>query len=337
MGSIASISHRDCNHAIRDLDLGSQKARLTQFGLIEIKGQEVSKFLQSLVTSDVKQINPEHGQFSSWCDGKGRVQAAFWLIPLEDAIYLVTPKDMVESLITRLQMFVLRTKVTLRNASADMALLGLFGPFLVPASSDSIKLPDISGAVIRVSDCALMLLPGAGPLRYLALGSKENIEQLSCGVFTNLPEASECIWSLLDIVAGIPRVGTLTAGEFIPQMLSLEALGALSFTKGCYPGQEVVARLQYRGQLKRRIYRAIIEANEVPLSGTRLASPDSQESVGQVLAAERLGSTTVLVQVVVVIERKESNGVYLASLEGPQLVFESNEGMPQFGEALNGQ
>lgn len=337
MGSITSVGQSGYTNDIRTLRLGPQKTRLMQFGFIEVRGEEASLFLQSLLTSDVRQINSERGQFSSWCDGKGRIQATFWLMPLNEAIYLIVPLAMVAGLVARLRMFVLRTKVALRDATADMALLGLVGPLAEKSSIESLTILHTPGAVTQISDCAVMSIHGAGVIRYLALGFQRQIQQLSQHVFKDLPEVSESIWPLLDIVTGIPHIEEMTSGKFIPQMLSLEALGALSFTKGCYPGQEVVARLQYRGQLKRKMYRAIIETNEVPPPGTRLAGPDTQESIGQVLAAERLDPKTVLVQVVVVIERKESNAVHLATLEGPLLAFEPDEGMPHSGETLNVQ
>ena len=337
MGSITSLCQLGYENDTWTLRLGPQKTRLSQFGFIQVRGEDASLFLQSLLTSDVRQINSERGQFSSWCDGKGRIQAAFWLLPFKDAIYLIVPLAMVAGLIARLRMFVLRAKVTLRDATDDMALIGLVGPLPDESSIDSQTILHTPGAVTQISDCAVMSIHGTGVIRYLALGSQLQIQQLSQHVFKDLPEVSESLWPLLDIFTGIPHIEEATTGEFIPQMLSLEALGALSFNKGCYPGQEVVARLQYRGQLKRKMYRAIVVTNEVPPPGTRLAGPDTQESIGQVLAAERLDSETVLVQVVVVIERKESNAVHLAALKGPRLCFEPDEGVPQSGETLNVQ
>lgn len=167
-----------------------------------------------------------------------------------------------------------------------------------------------------------MALPGSGVPRFLVLGPADQIDRISEKLLEALPQASSCTWSLFDIAAGIPTIGEATAGDFIPQMLDLESLGALSFTKGCYPGQEVVARLQYRGQLKRKLYRAVIETPEIPAPGTPLASPLTEESVGQVLASVRLDDSLILVQAVVVIERKDSADIYLGSASGPVLYFE---------------
>ncbi len=128
-------------------------------------------------------------------------------------------------------------------------------------------------------------------------------------------------WALLDILAGIPFLTIETSGEFIPQMLNLEALGGLSFTKGCYPGQEVVARLQYRGQLKRRIYLAYIGSDQVPPPGAKLYAPGVAESVGMVFSAARAGAGKVAMLVVVIIEQQALGDIYLEDLQGPKLAF----------------
>jgi folate-binding protein YgfZ len=139
-----------------------------------------------------------------------------------------------------------------------------------------------------------------------------------------LPVAG-AVWSLLDILSGIPLLGPATIGEFVPQMLNLEALGGLSFTKGCYPGQEVVARLHYRGQLKRRLYLAHIVTDEVPPAGAKLYGPGTAESVGMVVSAARSGPGMVAVLAVVVIEQKALGGIRLGDAQGPVLEFSESD------------
>lgn len=309
--------------------------RINRYGLIEVRGPESLKFLQNLLTSDVRQVHQAQGQFSSWCDAKGRVNASFWLIPHADAFYLVLPGNMLGAVISRLRMFVLRAKVTVRDATDELGLIGLR---LSEAHSDSrlaASLPPLAGAVVELDGCSVMALPGCVTGRYLAIGKLEELNRWLASSFPTLDTLDDIAWQIGDILAGIPIIEEATAGEFIPQMLNLEALGGLSFTKGCYPGQEVVARLQYRGQLKRRMYRAWISTAELPLPGARLASTLSEESVGQVLTAAFTNAGTVGALVVVMTDQKEAGHIHLDSPEGPELVFEERGVPADYGAATS--
>lgn len=298
------------------------KCSLSALGVIEVKGEDASKFLQNLVTSDVRLLHSGQGQFSSWCDGKGRVQATFWLIPLQDILYLVLPESMVSGLLSRLRMLVLRSRVSLRNASEDLTLLGVMGVPTVNCDSAMNDFPEQTAEVKLIHGCAVMAIPGVGQNRFLVLGAPSRIELLTGSLLASLPDRPISAWFLGNIRAGIPNILEVTSGEFIPQMLSLESLGALSFTKGCYPGQEVVARLQYRGQLKRKLFQAIVEASKPPAPGTRLFSPHTDESVGQVLAAEPLDTRRMLLQAVVVMDRMLTTSIHLETGTGPVLQFD---------------
>jgi folate-binding protein YgfZ len=128
-------------------------------------------------------------------------------------------------------------------------------------------------------------------------------------------------WSLLDILAGLPLLAPETIGEFIPQMLNMEALGGLCFTKGCYPGQEVIARLHYRGQLKRRLYLAYVDSERLPIPGTALHGEGATEGAGTVVCAARHPDGQIALLAVVKIEEKNQTKIRLWDPEGPQLRF----------------
>ena len=296
---------------------------LRHFGLIEVKGSEAVQFLQNILTSDVRLVSGNRGQFSSWCDGKGRINATFWLIPFENAFFMILPKAHVSNVLPRLRMFVLRAKVELRDVSEDLKLIGILEP-LDAMNTHIVRLPVNHCDVMGFDGGSVMALTGAGATRYLVLGKPGNIDSWVSSSLPEVPEQGIAVWQLADILAGIPMIEKETAGEFIPQMLDLEVLGALSFTKGCYPGQEVVARLKYRGQLKRKICRAIISTAELPARGSRLASSNTDESVGTLLAAEHLDPGRILALAVVVTEQKEKGSVHLHTPDGPELIFESN-------------
>ncbi|MDF9391089.1 MULTISPECIES: YgfZ/GcvT domain-containing protein [Methylococcus] len=313
-----------CGPAVGDgaeLALGSDIiVDLSHFGLIEVKGEEAGKFLGSMLTGDVRLVSETLGQFTSWCDGKGRIQATFWLFLRDGAYYLLVPEELLASVVTRLKMFLLRTKATITDASDKLARLGLSGAGITHMLGSA--LPESRGGTASVGDCTLVALGGEPRPRWLAVGAPSAMIALWSKLAPAARPAGAGAWSLLDILAGIPYIAAATAGEFIPQMLDLEALGGLSYKKGCYPGQEVIARLHYRGQLKRKVFLAHVDCTEVPASGTRLYRPGFDESVGLVVSAAKDGREhSVTMLAVAVIEQKALGDIRLGNPSGPLLVF----------------
>lgn len=299
---------------------GDIVADLSHFGLIEVKGEEAGKFLGSMLTGDVRLVSETLGQFTSWCDGKGRIQATFWLFLRDGAYYLLLPEELLPGVIARLKMFLLRTKAAITDASGTLARIGLSGAGI--AGTLGSALPEQRGGTAVVGDCTLIALGSEPRPRWLAVGSPQAMIALWEKLAAAARPAGAGAWALLDILAGIPHVATDTAGEFIPQMLDLEALGGLSYKKGCYPGQEVIARLHYRGQLKRKAFLAYADCPEVPAPGTRLYRPGFDESVGLVVSAAKDGREHgFAVLAVVVIEQKALCEIRLGNAEGPALVF----------------
>lgn len=295
-------------------------ADLSHFGLIEVKGEEAGKFLGSMLTGDVRLVSETLGQFTSWCDGKGRIQATFWLFLRDGAYYLLLPEELLPGVIARLKMFLLRTKAAITDASGTLARIGLSGAGIAETLGSA--LPEQRGGTAVVGDCTLIALGSEPRPRWLAVGSPQAMIALWEKLAAAARPAGAGAWALLDILAGIPHVATDTAGEFIPQMLDLEALGGLSYKKGCYPGQEVIARLHYRGQLKRKAFLAYADCPEVPAPGTRLYRPGFDESVGLVVSAAKDGREHgFAVLAVVVIEQKALGEIRLGNAEGPALVF----------------
>ena len=237
---------------------GNIIADLSHYGLIEVTGKDAEIFLAAQFTSDVRQISESASQLSAWCTPQGRVLAVFRIFRRAGAYYLLLPGELLEMILRRLRMYILRSDVRLADVSSTLVRIGLSGPAL-PGS-----------LTIVISD------PGAA--KKLWLERQENAIPTGAGP-----------WALLEILAGIPSVHSKTAEAFLPQMLNLEALGGLCFSKGCYPGQEIIARLQYRGQLKRRMYLGLANTAYIPEPGDEVVSGDSEETqrVGTVVAAER--------------------------------------------------
>jgi hypothetical protein len=299
---------------------GDLIADLSHFGLIEVKGEEAGKFLGSMLTGDVRLVSETLGQFTSWCDGKGRIQATFWLFLRDGAYYLLLPEELLPGVIARLKMFLLRTKAAITDASGTLARIGLSGAGIAETLGSA--LPEQRGGTAVAGDCTLIALGSEPRPRWLAVGTPPAVSALWEKLAAAARPAGAGAWALLDILAGIPYVATGTAGEFIPQMLDLEALGGLSYKKGCYPGQEVIARLHYRGQLKRKAFLAYADCPEVPAPGTRLYRPGFDESVGLVVSAAKDGREhRIALLAVAVIEQKALGDIHLGNAEGPLLVF----------------
>jgi len=251
-------------------------------GVISVTGAEAADFLHAQLTHDVLGLPPDAHRLAAWCDPKGRVQALFEVCPYEDGFLLVLPAALIEAVLPRLRMFVLRTQVTLADVSDHWNALGLCGAQAGEALAHSIDPPE-PGRLAEADDTLALGLLGPQP-RYLILAPSNAVERVWNRLATPAMPVGEPVWRLAAIEAGRPQVFPETAGEFVPQMLNLHWLDGIDFHKGCYPGQEVVARLQYRGTLKQRIYLGTLAADSPPAPGTEVAAEDDAR-VGTVIDA----------------------------------------------------
>lgn len=290
---------------------------LSHFGLIRASGADVRSFLQGQLTNDINQVSPELAQLSSYCSPKGRMLGSFWIFQRGDDLYLQLPGERREAILKRLRMFVLRSQVTLQDASAELARFGVTGdcamqllPFVPGAEKASLSREDVT--VIR--------LPGDRP-RFEVVGPPAALAGLWSDIVTGATQTGADFWSLMDIRAGIPNVFEDTVEAFVPQMANLQLIGGVSFTKGCYTGQEVVARMQYLGKLKRRMYRARIDVSERPAPGSEVfsASSESGQGAGRIVAAAPSPDGGFEVLAVVQISSAEANDLRLTDAAGPVL------------------
>jgi folate-binding protein YgfZ len=256
-------------------------APLPHLGLIRVSGADAQGFLQSQLSSDVSALAPGRMQLSSYSNAKGRVLAVLGLRRAGDAIWLETRRELVPGLVKRLRMYVLRAKVTLGDITEEIPVLGLWGPG-TPALLAQAGLP----VPARDWDCAeaegvvIVRRPGAQP-RFSLHAPAAALERLQARFGAQVQAANVDAWRLLDIEAGIPAVGGDTAEHFVPQMLDLDRVGAISFTKGCYPGQEIVARMHYLGNLKRRLFLSYTDGAAPPATPVQAAG--DEQAVGEVL------------------------------------------------------
>ena len=290
----AAIEHTDAlhfgqpqeelNHALQ-ADIISP---LTQYGLIEIQGDDKTEFCQGQFTSDVAQISPERSQLNAYCSPKGRMLACFRIFQFGDSYYLRLPQDTLDTSLKRLRMFVLRAKVILSDGSEDILGFGLSGPNSVNLLTEYLG----QAAPIRVNQAlsgkglSVIRVAGEHP-RFELYGHFEPIRACWHALSQRTQAVGTQAWTLLNIRAGLPEVYAATADAFVPQMANLDLLGGLSFKKGCYVGQEIVARMHYLGRLKRRMFRLRLDSGTIPSPGTDLFAPAQrgEQSVGQIVSA----------------------------------------------------
>ncbi|PPD04529.1 MAG: folate-binding protein YgfZ [Methylobacter sp.] len=297
---------------------------LTAYQLIEVSGEDALSFLSNLTTSDVKLVSPTFSQFSAICDIKGRVLASFIIFKRAASYYLFLPATMVDTLVRKLRMHILRSKVVVSEVNSSLRILGLSGDNSAVLLSQSLSMPitaDALGQVVPCGDYTVLLLPGQNQVRWLVVGDDTAISALKEQLDKQVNTMAWDDWWFLDTLSAVPFITPATAGEYLPQMLNLEPLGGLSFKKGCYPGQEIVARLHYRGKLKRKLYVAYTEVESLPEPGSPLYGEDSINSIGHVLASAQGANGQVALQAVIEIEQQSQTDISLVSPTGPKLLF----------------
>ena len=254
-------------------------APLTQFCLIGCTGDDARKFLHAQLTSDVNHLEATGAQYSAWCSAKGRMLASLLLFRRGAEYLALLSTDLSEFLLKRLQIYVLRSKVSLADRSADYTLLGLAGPrAAVVLENAGLTAPATVRGVAEFADGAVIRLDEQ---RYLILAAAIHTWQKLSAV---LPPVGAPVWQWLDIQAGIPWITAATREAFVPQMLDFDRIGGVSFHKGCYPGQEVVARARYLGKVKRHLYRTRAAA-PLAAGGSIFPAATPDRACGQIVSA----------------------------------------------------
>ena len=283
-------------------------ARLTHSGLIRVQGEDAAKFLHSQLTSDFVLMGLAEARLAGFCNAKGRLLASFiGLKRSQTDILLVCSADLLAAVLKRLSVFVLRSKVKLTDATADFALYGLAGPALLNATQNIAYYAGSIWAKADFYDISLVnLYPADGVVRALWIAPAPGRAP------TGAP-LDEAMWEWSEVRSGIATVTGPIAEAFVPQMLNYESVGGVNFKKGCYPGQEVVARSQFRGTLKRRAYLAHSEAPLKAGDEVFLRADESQPcgTVAQAAAAPAGGFDAI---VSMQISAFEAGGVHLGSV-----------------------
>lgn len=295
-------------------------APLPELGVIAASGADVIAFLQSQLTNDVAQLTADRMQLNGYCTAKGRLLATFHQWRHDDAVLLRLPRAILPAVMKRLSMFVLRAKVRLVDESAQWNTVGLLGAGVAGlAHRAGVALPaapwtGLASGAVRVdrvpptdafADRFLLTLPAEAPLP---------------GWCDGLPRLHSAVWWWSEIEAAVPTVFAATQEKFVPQMINYEVLGGVNFKKGCYPGQEIVARSQYLGKLKRRMQRAHVVQDQVAAAADVFHSGEPQPVGTVVMAAPSpSGGTDLLFELP--IDRLQAGTLHLGSAAGPALAL----------------
>lgn len=312
--------------------------QLNNWSVITVTGPDATEFLQNQLTNSVKSIKPistgvaaavhSYNRFAGYCSAKGRLIASFWITrrniknELDEEIpeyQLLISSDLAQSLSKRLSMFVLRSKVKVIDQTNHYKVYGL----LDQNSSKAALLEKISTAGIVVAELPSVQSDGANYQRYLLTCPLEQ-EALLQEINADDRTASINTWNWLEVQSGIPRVTQSTFEQFVPQMINMESLKGIDFQKGCYPGQEVVARSQYRGTIKRRLHIGHLNTNtEVAIGAEIFHSEDPTQPCGMVVLSAPHPSINqrIDIQTECKLEALETGSVHLGSVNGPAIQF----------------
>jgi folate-binding protein YgfZ len=256
---------------------------ILHLGVLTVSGADAGRLLQGQISCDVNEVTVANSRLGAVCNPKGRVITTFLLIKKADVFLMVLPLALLEAVKKRLQMYVLRSAVSIADSSEHYCLMGLSSSALATEAFLHTQQQDFISIQLSATQS-----------RHLVIAETETAiafwsEQIATSGY--LPENSE-YWRYLDMLDGIPWLTNETSEEFIPQMLNLDQLGAISFTKGCYTGQEIVARTHYLGKAKRSLFLAESAVPNAPLPNDIIIDgiTDDAQPIGRVLHAQYSGA-----------------------------------------------
>jgi folate-binding protein YgfZ len=294
---------------------------LDQFAVIEAAGDDAASFLHGQLTNDIQHLDAASARLAGYCSPKGRLLASMLTWREGDAIRLLLARDVAAPVVKRLSMFVLRAKAKLADVSGSVAVVGFAGDVRGALSSVFDALPDGVHVAVGGPNGSLIRVPDAAQRpRYLWVGPRAAVEAQLPALAVRLAPAAPAVWDWLDIRAGEPRITQAVVEQFVPQMVNFDVLGGVNFRKGCYPGQEVVARSQYRGTIKRRMALAHVGA-DTDAGAELFHADDPSQPCGMVVnvAPAPEGGVDLLVEIK--LAALEGGEVRLGAADGPALAW----------------
>ncbi|AMR78221.1 YgfZ/GcvT domain-containing protein [Cupriavidus nantongensis] len=244
-------------------------------GLVRVAGDDAASFLHTQLTNAVEDLAPGTARLAGYCSPKGRLLATFLMWRDADGIVLQLSAEIQATVQKRLSMFVLRAKAKLSDITPTHAILGVAGAGAAGAlAAAGLPAPEAAFAVATADGATVIRLPdSAGQPRWQLLLPAERADAVRAALSATLTGAAPALWDWLEVQSGLPRIVAATQEQFVPQMINFELVGGVNFRKGCYPGQEVVARSQYRGTLKRRMW-LVRGEGEVPAPAAEIYRPE---------------------------------------------------------------
>lgn len=297
---------------------------LSHLGLLELSGTDTNTFLQGQVTNDVNLLTGANAHLTAYCNPKGRMLALFLAFShhnnqLGNHIHLQFNRSLIEPILKRLKMYVMRSKVDIKDVSDSIIKFGINGPqaasLLAPLF---LSIPTQDFELINLESATVLKLPTInGHARFQIFTDNTNALLIWNELKQNYQLIGKTCWDWLDIQAGIPDVELKTQEQFVPQMLNLDILNGINFKKGCYTGQEIIARTHYLGSVKRRTYLAEIASQAAP--GDKVTDSTNND-VGQIVrvASNLSGGLDVLAEL-----RIDAVVAGVASCNGAPLMFKT--------------
>jgi folate-binding protein YgfZ len=291
---------------------------LAPYALLAFDGPDAATFLQGQLTSDVLSLSGEGCEYSSYCSPSGRVLANLlvWRAGAGDGFRALVPAESAAFVAQRLAKFVLRAKVSVSDASAACARLGVGGPGARDAVHAVLGVAPVPFALARAGRVAVLGVPGP---RFVLIAPAAEHDALRTALAAYAETAEFATWEWLTLRAGVPVISEATRDKFVPQMINWDVLGGVNFQKGCYTGQEIIARTQYLGRLKERLFAFALRDGEAR-PGERLYSPAfGDQPCGTVVNAARIPGGGG-VELLAVLQLEAAHGeVRLGKLDGLRL------------------
>jgi folate-binding protein YgfZ len=269
---------------------------LTNLGLIQVSGPDAASFLQTQLTNEVVKLAVGQAAWNGYCQPKGRLLASFLVWKNGETVYLSLARELAAATAKRLSLYILRAKAKVTDVSADWRAFGCLQALQDGAPYAAMRCETLSLGVAELG-FSLSLPPALGAQRHLIWVPEMHAAQTEQELGSRFEACVQNMWALSQIHAGVAHIESGTVEKFVPQMVNFELIGGVSFKKGCYPGQEVVARTQYLGKLKRRMFLGrVAHTSALIQAGADVTSPKATEPVGMVVNAANndLGGVDVL-------------------------------------------
>ena len=301
------------------IPLNAHYRSMSQEALLHISGPDSLKFLQGQTTCDTSQVDDSHALLGAYCNPQGRMVCDFLLCQLASDHYALRMRqEIITGSAGTFGKYIIFSKAELDSDNSDWQTLACWGSDIRDALGAVFpQVPDEKFGACTGGNFVLVQIDEAGRQYecYLDTSAAPDLLEL---LTSSIPQATESTWQALQIGSGIGRIEAPTVEAFIPQMLNYDITGHINFKKGCYTGQEVVARMHYRGKPKRRMYLASLPTGDIPIAGTALYAGESAQSVGNVVNSVLAADGQVLALVVATVDGVE-NGLHVGAADGPLL------------------